>query len=373
MVFIMSRLLASGTVVLLLANAPAAQSPPSGGLEAVAEYPPQDRAVWNLVRPGLLRLEAAQLSPAPGSVDAVRLYASTDLARMLETLRLIVDSHPQRIGPALEALGDAAFQFMEDNEATRRSAETLRQIVADARLRLPDLPREDAARAERQLIALDGSLLMTGNRGDAWTSALERFVDEYRGTEAAALAEVDLIAAGRVSQEMLDRLDAFVERHPGTTAAAKALYVQGFQWHTINTIGTIEPRGADPAPRLLRVVAIVNELESGRYPPLLTRVMTTIGGTRRQQPRQIMEVPNQPIGDSTQILTLWTAFFPARPGHWGGWELETYPVITEIHFNDADRTKAAARVTIGYSGGTVELEKVDEAWIARRLTNLWIT
>jgi hypothetical protein len=38
-------------------------------------------------------------------------------------------------------------------------------------------------------------------------------------------------------------------------------------WHTINTIGTVEPRGADPAPRLLRVVAIVTELESGRYPP----------------------------------------------------------------------------------------------------------
>lgn len=106
---------------------------------------------------------------------------------------------------------------------------------------------------------------------------------------------------------------------------------------------------------------------------LLARIITTLGGTRRQEPRQIMEVPNQPIGSSTQILRLWTAFFPARPGHWGGWELETYPVITEIHFTDAERTRAAARVTIGYSGATVELEKEGGVWTARRLTNFWIT
>jgi hypothetical protein len=30
-------------------------------------------------------------------------------------------------------------------------------------------------------------------------------------------------------------------------------------------------------------------------------------------------------------------------------------------------------VTIGYTGGTVELEKEDGRWIAKRLTNQWIT
>jgi hypothetical protein len=62
-----------------------------------------------------------------------------------------------------------------------------------------------------------------------------------------------------------------------------------------------------------------------------------------------------------------------QPGHWGGWELETYPVITEIQFTNAERTRASARVTIGYSGGTVELEKEAGKWIAKRLTSQWIT
>ncbi len=61
------------------------------------------------------------------------------------------------------------------------------------------------------------------------------------------------------------------------------------------------------------------------------------------------------------------------PGHWGGWEIEAFPVITGIGFTDAARTKAVAHVTIGYSGGRVELEKEGTVWVARRLTNLWIT
>jgi hypothetical protein len=86
-----------------------------------------------------------------------------------------------------------------------------------------------------------------------------------------------------------------------------------------------------------------------------------------------METPNQPVGDSMQLLRLWTKFFDARPGHWGGWEIETYPVITEIEFTNAERTKASARVTVGYSGATVELEKEGGTWIAKRLANQWVT
>lgn len=106
---------------------------------------------------------------------------------------------------------------------------------------------------------------------------------------------------------------------------------------------------------------------------LLEKMIVTLGGTKRREPRQIMETPNQPVGDSMQILGLWNKLFPARPGHWGGWELETYPVITEIQFTDAERTRASARVTFGYSGDTVELEKKAGKWIARRLSNQWIT
>ena len=106
---------------------------------------------------------------------------------------------------------------------------------------------------------------------------------------------------------------------------------------------------------------------------LLEKMIYRLGGTKRREPGHVMETPNQPVGDSVQILELWQRFFPARPGHWGGWELETYPVITEIHFTNPERTRAAAKVTIGYSGCTVELEKENDRWIPRRLTNQWIT
>jgi len=106
---------------------------------------------------------------------------------------------------------------------------------------------------------------------------------------------------------------------------------------------------------------------------LLARLLTTIGGAKRRAPTQIMETPNQPVGDSMQILSLFGRFFEARPGHWGGWVLETYPQVTQIEFVNAERTKANANVTIGYSGATVVLEKVDGKWRAVRLTNQWIT
>lgn len=106
---------------------------------------------------------------------------------------------------------------------------------------------------------------------------------------------------------------------------------------------------------------------------LLARLLTTIGGTKRREPTQVMETPNQPVGDSMQILSLFGRFFEARPGHWGGWVLETYPQITQIEFVNPERTKANAHVTIGYSGGTVVLEKIEGKWRAVRLTNQWIT
>jgi len=106
---------------------------------------------------------------------------------------------------------------------------------------------------------------------------------------------------------------------------------------------------------------------------LLERLLPTIGGTKRREWINIMETPNQPVGDSMQILSLFGRFFEARPGHWGGWELETYPQVTQIVFVNTERTKANAYVTIGYSGGTVVLEKVDGKWRAIRLTNQWNT
>jgi len=106
---------------------------------------------------------------------------------------------------------------------------------------------------------------------------------------------------------------------------------------------------------------------------LVERLIPTIGGTMRRAPAAVMETPNQPAGASVDILAFWNRYFPARPGHWGGWELETYPIITQIEFLDAERTKASVNVTVGYSGGTVVMEKAGAEWRALRLVNRWIT
>lgn len=105
----------------------------------------------------------------------------------------------------------------------------------------------------------------------------------------------------------------------------------------------------------------------------LSRVLNSVGGTARRVPQQIMETPNQPIGTARDLATFWDTLFASRPGHWGGWVLDTFPHVTRITFQDAGRTKALAAVTIGYSGGTVVLEKDGGRWIARRLIDRWIT
>ncbi len=107
--------------------------------------------------------------------------------------------------------------------------------------------------------------------------------------------------------------------------------------------------------------------------PFLAEMMNKLGGTKKREPRAVMETPNQPIGPSVNIIAFLARFFEARPGHWGGWEFLTYPAISEIEFTSVERTKARAAVIIGYSGCDVLLEKVDGKWRAIGLANQWIT
>jgi tetratricopeptide (TPR) repeat protein len=111
---------------------------------------------------------------------------------------------------------------------------------------------------------------------------------------------------------------------------------------------------------------------------VLSDVMTRLGGTKKRVGRiffdkGVMEAPNQPMGASLDIIRFLAQFFEARPGHWGGWEFFTYPVVNQIEFTNAERTTARARVVIGYSGGDVFLEKIDGAWKATKLGNMWVT
>jgi hypothetical protein len=105
----------------------------------------------------------------------------------------------------------------------------------------------------------------------------------------------------------------------------------------------------------------------------LERVMVKIGGTKRRAWTDPMQTPNRPAGASIAIMTLWKRYFFVQPGHWGGWVFETYPIINEIEFVDAARSRAAVKVTVGYSGCTVQLVKRDGAWEATELSNFWIT
>jgi hypothetical protein len=62
-----------------------------------------------------------------------------------------------------------------------------------------------------------------------------------------------------------------------------------------------------------------------------------------------------------------------QPGHWGGWVVEAYPIINEIEFINAARTRAAVKVTVGYAGATVQMRKENGIWVALELTNQWVT
>lgn len=237
----------------------------SSDLSVGAEFPPQDFSLASAVQAGNTRAAgAAAFRNAPADVATLRaLWQAEDITNALRSLRLIVDSHPERIPEAADALREGAYRLRGDDEVARRNKDEMRRILSDARAKLQTLPREDAARADRTFILFDGEL--AGGRDD-WAARLRRFVDTYRGTRTSLLTEVDLISSGRASPQMFEALDRFIAEHPGTEAAAKALFQKGFQLHTINTLGTMEPRGADPTPRFLRVLEIVRELESGRYP-----------------------------------------------------------------------------------------------------------
>ncbi len=101
-------------------------------------------------------------------------------------------------------------------------------------------------------------------------------------------------------------------------------------------------------------------------------MIDTLGGRTQAARTSIMQT-NNPAGRSREIDAFWNRYFPMRPGHWGGWEIETYPQITEIAFLDEGRTRAAVKVTIGFSGATVMLTKENGVWRPQELVDQWVT
>lgn len=105
----------------------------------------------------------------------------------------------------------------------------------------------------------------------------------------------------------------------------------------------------------------------------LTRAIARLGGTLRRDPASVMEVPNQPLGAAAEIVRWWNSYFPSRPGHWAGFEIQTYPAFGEVEFTNAERTRALVPLAVGYSGATAVVEKVNGVWTMKELVNFWIT
>jgi tetratricopeptide (TPR) repeat protein len=117
-------------------------------------------------------------------------------------------------------------------------------------------------------------------------------------------------------------------------------------------------------PGVDRLLFLNNEQQA-----VLNDIVAKVGG--KPEPDQTTEI---------DILKLWNRFLPTER-RFGGVasndyprvSFESYPIITELEFLDAERTKAAARVVVGHQGGTVVLEKSRGIWTAKALVNTWIS
>jgi hypothetical protein len=138
----------------------------------------------------------------------------------------------------------------------------------------------------------------------------------------------------------------------------------------VTLAGSTQPVSIDVArqPPGLATVVFAGDADRDR----LSRLVARLGGVDRREPAGVMEVPNQPAGAAERIIGWWNGFFPARPGHWEGVDVESAPAFHAIEFTDAARSRARVPVRIGYAGATVIVEKIDGAWRMRELTDQWV-
>ena len=105
---------------------------------------------------------------------------------------------------------------------------------------------------------------------------------------------------------------------------------------------------------------------------VLERILRGLGGTKRGVPQSIMATPNQPAGDVEHILKFWNRFFTMGPGHWGGWILQTFPIVNRITFIDPARSRGGAEIRTGYRGSTQLLAKEGGTWKVTGSSGHWI-
>jgi tetratricopeptide (TPR) repeat protein len=234
---------------------------------AAAEFPPYESSLRAVLTRGLATKAAAvALEREPDSVETLKLLLAQDQNRVEDAVAVmhrILATRPERIVPALKVIVSQNHRF---NDQARGYPDALQRIAEQARLQLPTLPREDAARLARQIVMIERRR-PSAPGANAYDEALAEFMKEYAGTEEALLTQVDVMVRGRVSWEQLENLDTFERAHPASVAGAKALYQEAFQLAVNIPVTGVERRGSDPTERFLRVVAMAKELETGTYPP----------------------------------------------------------------------------------------------------------
>ena len=222
----------------------AAQAAQSNGQQApllsAAEFPDYDASVWREQRTGLAaKVATNRLAQQPESPEITELLQQNRVDDALRVVRAIIDKHPEQIPrafeivfpPVVSILGSGA-RLLDRHSRTRQAPER----------QLPRLPKEKAARAERQLLIRTDSLPVAEPL--PFADELKCVVEQYPGTETALLTEIDVIEFDqRCRFATASKLDKFLRDHSGTIAAAKALHLKGFQLGATNVAHGIRSRG----------------------------------------------------------------------------------------------------------------------------------
>lgn len=204
--------------------------------------------------------DRAQLAASPDNPDNVRVLVELgrpDDARAL--LSRLVESDPRAIAAALRALGNRPQDLC--GRAALNCIDVQKSLLKQARARVSVLSGEDRADAELEMLRLEQNIPRPGASAADWEAMLRAFIAHDPRTVAALLAHADLAILAAERAGNTTALDEFVRAHPGTSAAARVLRARANM-----AAAAMSSDDQDPSVRLAELIAIVEELQSGRYP-----------------------------------------------------------------------------------------------------------
>lgn len=353
---------------------------------------------WSDSRLRLLALHntrAIEKSALEGRVEALTLAAASPGGGAVEQARRLVvrgqlDAAISLIDSALSRNGDGPIASAA---RSLRTEARLRQILAVTHADRIDRRPNDAI---RQLEAFDATprdfptvvgrmalatlVWFRNDNGDParadglLRAALDEWVKHQPPTTVPVAGSLEADVAAIRAEVFRPRVDGIYDDGQRWNAFARPTQLPPFMLVNQDVL----VRTVDGTNRRVSVRARLPESDSIIFVDranleLLAAAIIALGGTAQGTPVSVMQPPNIPIGAARGVIGFWNRHFAMRPGHWGGWEFETYPVITRIEFLDAERTRAAAHVTIGFGGTAVMVSKIDGEWRATGLSGRWVT